>query len=140
MMESSFFSIIFHFFFLVFFGTGSYQPSTAVPVLPPAQLDELQTPGETSDDTFEGEKILQGKFDLGDYHGATVDGVFVDINPLYNGDDSTKAASEIELQWADKMVEVKGDLYIHYCGYDEQCLSDGKIPYLKNVEYIKALE
>ncbi|MGB1241488.1 MAG: hypothetical protein ACPG49_03135 [Chitinophagales bacterium] len=83
---------------------------------------------------FEGNQILKGKLYTSKGAILGIEGVF--INQDYEVDsDKPKLRPLIG-----KNLEVKGDVYIYHCGPLEQCLTQGYMRWLRNVEYVKVIE
>jgi lysyl-tRNA synthetase class II len=82
-------------------------------------------------------KIITITGKLGKTKGAmaTVAGKFLD-DDFIKIKSSKKWKDEYEKMYG-KEVEVRGRLNVYYCSIYDQCLNDGKMEFLKNIEYIK---
>lgn len=99
---------------------------------PIKELTELDYEGRTE---YEGEKTIVGILGTTKGHQAMVNGIILGNDFL--DDKETHRWKKEYLAMKGKKVEVKGHHYIYYCGPMEQCLSQGYIPYLRDIEYMK---
>ncbi len=111
-------------------------------VTPIPELQMINTAKEVDKNTeegweeFEGNQILKGELYTSKGAILGIGGVF--ISEDYEVDTSKQKPKIRPL--VGKKIEVKGDVYIYYCGPLEQCLTEGYMKWLRNVEYVKIIE
>ncbi len=86
---------------------------------------------------FEGNRVLKGK--LYTSKGAILGIADVFITEDYKSDSNNAQLPDLR-SLVGKALEIKGDVYIYHCGPAEQCLTQGFMKWLRNVEYIKVIE
>ncbi len=102
--------------------------------LPPMKTAEEMP--EVGYEEFEGNRILKGELYTSKGAILGIGGVF--ISEDYESDASNKVKPALR-PLVGKTLEVKGDVYVYYCGRYEQCLTQGYMKWLRNVEYIKVI-
>lgn len=103
--------------------------------LPP--MKTLKEVPEVGYEKFEGNRTLKGT--LYTSKGAILGIGEVFISEDYESDTDNELKPELR-SLVGKTLEVKGDVYVYYCGRHEQCLTQGYMKWLRNVEYVKVLE
>ena len=86
---------------------------------------------------FEGNRIVKGELYTSKGAILGIAGVF--ISEDYKADSDNKQLPKLR-PLVGKTLEVKGDVYTYYCGPIEQCLTEGSMKWMRNVEYVKVLE
>ncbi|MEZ4886098.1 MAG: hypothetical protein R3E32_15290 [Chitinophagales bacterium] len=84
---------------------------------------------------FDGNRILNGEL-------YTSKGAILAIEDVFISEDYKAGSSKKpELQpLIGRVLEIKGDVYIYHCGPQEQCLTEGSMKWMRNVEYVKVAE
>ncbi|OWY21046.1 hypothetical protein C7N43_34200 [Sphingobacteriales bacterium UPWRP_1] len=96
------------------------------------QLNAQQAP--TPKDTCYQNKIIYGRWSRTKGAMLYINGILIDPSEIEKLKNARKFKNE---KWRGKKIKVKGDLCIHYCSPYEQCLSDGIMRFLNNVQYLK---
>lgn len=86
---------------------------------------------------FEGNRILKGELYTSKGAILGIEEVFIDSE--YKTNSNNKKLPELR-PLVGKTLEIKGDVYIYHCGTMEQCLTQGYMKWLRNVEYVKVIE
>ncbi|MFK7904960.1 MAG: hypothetical protein AB8B69_07545 [Chitinophagales bacterium] len=111
-----------------------------VVLIPKSQVEktvkEANKNEEEGWEEFEGNQILKGELYTSKGAILGIGGVF--ISEDYEVDASKQKPKLRPL--VGKKLEVKGDVYIYHCGTLEQCLTEGYMKWLRNVEYVKVIE
>jgi len=112
--------------------TQRSQPIEQSSDLPPMKnIEELP---EVGYEEFEGNRTLEGELYTSKGAILAIGGVF--ISEDYNADSSNDLLPELR-PLVGKKLEIKGDVYVYYCGRYEQCLTEGYMKWLRNIEYVK---
>ena len=125
--------------FMFPFLVGCSQKTVSIPY-----SSSMENPNQ---DTIQQGAIVKGKFLYAEDRKAGpyfLDGII--LAEEFFDTHKTEYPKTLLQQWSGKMVEMKGDLKVHYCNTDpykgpvEQCMSDGEIKTLSNIQSFKLAE
>lgn len=102
------------------------------------QLQEFNTQKSakepTPNDTCYQNKTIYGRWSRTKGAMLYINGILIDPSEIEGLKNAHRFKNE---KWRGKKIKVKGDMCIHYCTPYEQCLSDGIMRFMKNVQYLK---
>lgn len=88
----------------------------------------------TPNDTCYQNKTIYGRWSRTKGAMLYINSILIDPSEIESLKNARRFKNE---KWRGKKIKVKGDLCIHYCTPYEQCLSDGIMRFMKNVQYLK---